>query len=155
MLTTREKRLLQCAEEISDVTEIAKAVLRRMKSERREKRLQSEIIMICGPMANGGLGLEANLERFRLAIKRAKKEGFLVFDQLPFQEVLNRTCPQKKNGNNVLILGGFYRPLFESRFFERAFFLPEWQTSFGARWEKSLLQQLRIPVEDVPAEWLV
>jgi hypothetical protein len=154
MLTNREERLLEHAENLGDVTQIALAVLRRIKKERREKQSSGEIIMICGPMSNGGRSLEANLKRFRGAIEKAREKGFLVFDQLPFQKVLDKICPRGIDENNTRVLGGFYRPLFESRHFERTFFLPGWQYAFGSKWERSLSQQLRIPIEEAPSEWL-
>lgn len=116
-----------------------------------------EIVQICGPMSTGGLGsLEANMERFRLAIERAHERGLVVFNQIPFQKVIIRLCrfEEGQSDYNWEILEIFYRRIFESGYVGRTLFIEDWDSSTGATWERRTVTKLGLIVEEYPMEWL-
>ncbi len=60
----------------------------------------------------------------------------------------------KENGYYIATLEFFYKKIFESGFINKALFLPGWQDSKGATWERNLAQKLNIIVEEYPEKWL-
>jgi hypothetical protein len=115
------------------------------------------IVEICGPVSTGGLGsIEKNLKQLEEAINIAKKKGLQVFNQTPFEGAMSRLSVKypKVNGYPVAILEIFYRKLFESSFISKFLFLPDWQSSKGATWERNIAPTLGIKVEEYPKEWL-
>lgn len=148
--TDIEREALKSASTLEEMAEIALSVLRRMKSNKHQ------VVQICGPMSTGGLGnLKLNMERFRLAVRKATDQGLIVFNQLPFQEAIIRITGYREGEEYyVAILEVLYRKIFESGYINRTFFLPGWQDSVGASWERKLLKKLGIPTEEYPIEWL-
>lgn len=154
MITFYSQEDLNALDTVSTLEEagaLALAILKRMSEE------DKEIIQLCGPMSTGGLGnLEDNMKRFQSAINIAYNKGLLVFDQIPFQSSIIRLTKFKEGEPiyNMDILEIFYRTIFESGYIKKALFLPGWESSKGARWERELVTQLGIPVEEYPPEWL-
>lgn len=150
--TEKEHRLLETVSTFEETAEVALTILARMSHPNRE------IAQICGPMSTGGLGnLRANMIRFQLAVDRALDNGLVVFDQIPFQQAIIRLCKLKKNNQTEYdweILEIFYRQIFESGHVHRTLFLPGWQESIGARWERELVTKLGLIVEEYPTHWL-
>jgi hypothetical protein len=148
----RETKALETVSSFEGAADLAVSILSRMNETGRE------IIQLCGPMSTGGLGnLAANMARFSFAIERAIENGLLVFNQIPFQQVIIRLC-NFKDGQphyNWEILEIFYRRVFESGHVHRALFLPGWESSTGAKWERDLVSRLGITAEDYPSEWLI
>lgn len=149
--TDVEREALKSASSLEEIAEIAISVLLRMKSNGHR-----QVVQICGPMSTGGLGsTKLNMERFRLAVKRAAAQGLIVFDQLPFQEAIIRITEYREGGEYcTAILEVLYRRIFESGHVDKAFFLPGWQGSVGASWERKHLTKLGIPIEEYPMKWL-
>ncbi len=134
-----------------ELAEVAVCIVGRMSATGKE------VVQICGPMSTGGLGnLKDNMARFRLAIDRAAENGILVFDQIPFQNEIIRLCSFKEGQDKYdwEILEVFYKRIFESGYVHRALFLPGWEDSVGASWERELTTKLGLIVEDYPVEWL-
>jgi hypothetical protein len=149
--TELEIEALKEAHTFEDAANIAICILGRMTSTR------SQVIQICGPMSSGGLGsLSKNMERFELAIERAKLHGLVVFNQIPFQEAIIRLSDFQEGaeGYNTSILEVFYRKIFESGHIHKALFLEDWESSIGARWERDVVSRMDISVEEYPSEWL-
>lgn len=149
--TKREYELLARSSSLEETAQVATFVLSRMS------RTNREIVQICGPMSTGGLGnFTDNMARFQLAIDRALAKGLLVFDQIPFQQVFIRVCEHKEDSGqyNWEILEVFYRKIFESGHVRRTLFLPGWEGSVGSKWERQLVTELGLIVEEYPAEWL-
>jgi hypothetical protein len=124
----------------------------------RMRQTEREIVQICGPMSTGGLGnLSANMARFQLAIVRAQSQGLLVFDQIPFQNAIIRLSgfEEGRRSYNHDILEIFYRRIFESGHVRRTLFLPGWEGSVGATWERKLVSDLGLVVVEYPEEWLL
>lgn len=133
-----------------EIAEIAFTILARMRE------TGHPIVQVCGPISTGGLGdLRKNLERFHRAVKKADVMGLAVFDQVPFQVAIERIDPYTgTNGYCMDILEKFYRPIFESGHISKALFLPGWEGSKGATWEREVLTTLGIHIEEYPEEWL-
>lgn len=116
------------------------------------------IIQICGPISTGGLGdIKKNINRFKKSIEIARKKGLKVFDQTPFEESIARLSHKYKqvDGYCIDILEIFYRRIFESKLVDKVLFLPDWQSSKGARWEREVTAGLGMMIEDYPIEWLM
>ena len=115
-------------------------------------RLQPPAAQVCGPISTGGAGsIPANLERFSAAIKKLQGEGHEIFDQMPFEDSMHRIWRERDTeGYDHGILEDFYLPIFESGYLHRLFFLPDWETSTGARWEHA--QGLRLGMEIIYIE---
>jgi len=130
--------------------ELAISILTRMRETGKE------VVQICGPMSTGGFGtLDQNMARFRVAIKQAQQNGLLVFNQIPFQGVIIRVSDHHRSLTyDMAILEVFYRKIFECGHVSRTLFLPGWESSRGARWEREFASSLGIPTEDYPHRWL-
>jgi hypothetical protein len=111
-------------------------------------RMPKPFGQVCGPIATGGLGsIEANLHAFNETIKKLQSEGRVVFDQIPFEEPMQKIKNDLKPGEYAeAILTDFYRPLFESGNIDTFYFMPNWQTSRGANWEHGEAERLGIKI---------
>lgn len=149
--TQLETEALKAANSMEDTAEVALSILCKMRGFNNDV-----IVQICGPMSTGGLGsLELNMFRFNRAIDVAQNNGIIVFNQVPFQEAMIRIAEQRKiKGYFMDILEVFYRQVFESGLIKKGLFLPDWQSSVGASWERELMLELGIIVEEYPSEWL-
>jgi len=75
------------------------------------------------------------------------EEGICVFDQMPFEVPMQRIKARYPSGAlNMDLLLDFYLPIFERGFIETLYFLPDWETSFGARWEHEQAQRLNMKI---------
>lgn len=139
---------LEEADTFADLVPIALRVI---------KRMSPPLAMISGPVSTGGRGsIEANLHMLSAAVDLAYAKGHNVFDQNPFEAKLQELKNQcvHENGYCQELLDHFYKPIFESGAIKRMYFLPDWQTSVGARWERSQCERLGIEALDYPQEWL-
>lgn len=148
--TNTEVEALKRASTFEQTADIAIVILASMRA------LDQPVVQICGPMSTGGLGnLNRNLAYFQRAIDVASEKGLTVFNQIPFQQAIDRIDQVSKNGQYCMdILEVFYRRVFESGHISKTLFLPDWQSSIGATWERNLVAELGIPIEEYPTEWL-
>jgi len=120
--------------------------------------------IVCGPITSGGLGsVEKNLAVFNSAIQGLIIQGRPVFNQMPYEDALFRLQaeherrhgrhPEDKSYNPV-VLEEFYLPLFQTRGFSRAWFLPHWRTSKGATWERNTLGGLGVCIVELSEDQL-
>ena len=148
--TSEQRQRLDTVTSLAEAGELAVEVLTGMK------RSEQAIVQVCGPMSTGGLGsLEGNMERFARAITVLEERDYLVFNQIPFQEAIVRLTYHHAGGAyRIDILEVFYRRIFECGLVNRTFFLPDWESSTGARWEREFAGAIGIPIENFPHEWL-
>jgi hypothetical protein len=141
--TDEEKLALEKAETFQHLTEVALLILNKMPQ---------PIVQVCGPISTGGAGsMEKNMRRFQLAIDFLAGEGLNTFDQLPFQDAMMRISTHLNDGTyDMDILEIFYRGIFESGHIKKGYFLPDWQSSVGATWERNLLTKIGLPIEEYP-----
>lgn len=155
--TVAEATILQRATMYEELATIALAQLRRMQ----ETFLQSPSI-ICGPISNGGRGsIAANIEYFEAAVAFwvHEREG-CHFSQIPYEETIWRIRDRDHargieypKGSGNPILEQFYRPIFESGLIGALKFLPGWETSDGARWERALGEALGLHIYDLSEDY--
>ena len=115
------------------------------------ERMPRPLVQVCGPISTGGAGsLEENLRRFNEAISFLKKEGQHVFDQMPFEASIQKIKDiEEPNAKYAMgILEQFYLPIFETKAIEVFYFLPNWESSTGARWEREQAERLGMNIID-------
>jgi hypothetical protein len=132
---------LEKVDSVQDLYIIAQSIISRMPK---------PFIQVCDPVAlNGGLGsIEANLNAFNETIKKLQKQGLNIFDQMPFEDSMQKLkvklAVEGKYFNNILT--DFYYPIFESGLIEAFYFMPNWETSRGAKFEHKKAKELGIKI---------
>ncbi|MDO8600952.1 MAG: hypothetical protein Q7R73_05135 [bacterium] len=92
--------------------------------------------MVCGPITTGGRGSVAeNIAVLDVVIAKLMAEGRVIFNQMPFEPHMHRIVRACPHLDGLPLLETFYFPLFQSGRMTKLYFLPDWKTSFGARWE--------------------
>jgi hypothetical protein len=149
------KLQLDAAETFHDIGALMLDVMRIMHASENQA-----ITEVCGPISTGGRGsVIENLKVFSKTIQHLKHHhGHLIFDQMPFEEAIGRVSnatplPEGAGTYHMGILDHCYLPLFESGMVKKFFFLPDWESSFGARWEHDVAQRLNIDIEYLPGHW--
>lgn len=79
------------------------------------------------------------------------------FDQMPLQSAFWPLVMdwRKENGENSYckpILKIVYTRLFFSGYITKAFFLPNWRTSKGTRWERWVLRHIGVEIHEFPLD---
>ncbi len=131
---------LDRAETYRDLFIVAEQVLRKMPP---------PIGQVCGPISTGGAGsVEKNLKRFEVTIASLQQRGIEIFDQVPFEVPMQRIKSRREFEHyDDLLLIDFYLPIFESKLVHKLYFLPDWQSSVGARWEHDQALRLGLEIE--------
>jgi hypothetical protein len=122
------------------------------------KSMPSPICQVCGPISSGGFGsIKKNLEAFDKVIQKLVDQGMSVFDQMPFEDSMQRIrsldTGSAEDTNNKL-LKGFYLPIFESGLINTLYFIPGWESSHGATWERKQASRLGIRIVDLQKDFL-
>ncbi len=118
--------------------------------------------VVCGPISTGGRGsLEKNFEVFGATIKGLQREGRPIFSQVPYEERIFffRTRWQQEDLSRegqyyMPILTEFYHPLIRSGLIKAGHFIPGWESSFGARWERTELKSMGAKINDLTNNWI-
>ena len=140
---------LERCNSFEEVAEVAIDVLHHMHQLFPQKTFHQ----ICGPITTGGLTVNQNLLRLEQTIVCQRELGRIVFNQLPTETRLGYLLKMweqdtRNRGNYCFkLLEGFYQPIFESGLIHKLLFLPNWQSSIGARWEQVFGQKIGIPTE--------
>lgn len=113
--------------------------------------------IVCGPMTSGGTGNQIhNFEIFNAAIRELQERGENIFNQLPYEHGLHRLVRVWKAEGNIgycmPILETFYATLFESGHINHGKFLPGWESSVGASYERQKLGAHGIHISDITHE---
>lgn len=116
------------------------------------RELPKPIVQVCGPITTGGRGsIEENMKAFGDAIGYLSTQGKTVFDQRPFEIPMQRIKMQaEQDGYPFDLLEEFYLPIFESKLIDELFFLPDWESSTGAKWEHEQAKRLGIKISYLP-----
>ena len=138
---------LEKAQTFSDLVPIALRII---------KRMPPPVAMISGPVTTGGRGsIEENLHVLSAAVNQVYEKGISLFDQNPFEAKIQEAKTRiVYEGYCQPVLDEFYKPIFESGLVARMYFLPDWQSSTGARWERAECERLGMEIVDYPQEWL-
>lgn len=104
------------------------------------------IIQFCGPISTGGFGdVLENLECLSEVIKETSQIGINTFDQLEFEKSFEEIL-EEHVGYDYPILEYFYKPILDEKVIDALFFLPNWQSSVGSKWEFNYAKNKGIPV---------
>ena len=107
------------------------------------ERMPQPLVQICGPISTGGAGsIKKNLERFKIATVNLESQHIPIFRQAVFEDKTAELIALRglKNGYCYDTLELFYRPLFESGLIKSLYFLPDWQSSLGTKWERKFAE---------------
>lgn len=111
------------------------------------KRMPQPIVQVCGPMATGGMGsLKDNFVVFENTISMLVKRGENVFNQMPFEDPMQRFKSEDWYKGGTQIIDEFYLPIFESRFIKKLYFIRGWETSTGASLEHFHAKRIGIEI---------
>lgn len=153
-------KLLYQVKSLEGLLDIAFKILRKMSTP-----YSRPVEIVCGPISTGGIltndgvaDIQANKIRFYQTVKKLQKEGLNVFDQMVFQEAMEKiflssglTSPDF----NKKLLHEFYLQIFESGFIKKKNFIHDWKTSWGANFEHDQAEKLGIEKIYLPADFIV
>lgn len=127
------KKILRDARDAKSFEELSKVALWELQTR------NSKVSIVCGPITTGGAGTrEYNLMVFKAVIQELNAWKVELFDQMPYETSLKRLaqkwCKDGNTGYCTPILERFFKPIFESGYIERAYFIHGWFTSHGAKW---------------------
>lgn len=138
--TKEDYKALEEAISYKQLFDIALKILARMPDSPRTQ--------VCGPISTGGKGsFEANMEYIDSVIKKLQEDGVNVFDQMPFEIPMSKI--KKLNpveGYDYNLLNDFYLPIFESGLVHKLYFLPDWKSSTGSKWEHEQAERLGLEI---------
>jgi len=148
---------LKAIEEKTTYTELAEVGVSILK---RLFESGKRIVQVCGPMNTGGRGsLEENMKVFNLVIDHLVKQGEVVFDQRPFEKIMEKIKIIRGTiGYPYDLLEEFYGPIFASGYVDFLFFIPGWnksensEGSIGADWEYRRAAQSGIAIFEIKEE---
>ena len=118
--------------------------------------LGRHVAVVCGPISTGGTEHQTyNFQIFNAAVHGIAAWGVATFDQTPYEFGLRKLgIAWEAAGNTgycMPILEVFYARLFDSGLVATGWFIPGWQSSIGARWERRKFQSNGIPIVDLNA----
>jgi len=128
---------IDTADSMQELLKIAMGILSRMPD---------PIVIVAGPISTGGRGsLSENLKVFAETIKKVKDSGKIDFNQLPFENKFGEL--DRKAGMPYFkpILDDFFLPIMKSGKISKIYFIEDWQSSTGARWEYEMAEKIGIP----------
>lgn len=118
----------------------------------RLKLLPAPVVRVCGPLTSGGYGYDENLRRFRVAEERLKHEGKTVFDY--FANNSDELHIKDAGIPWELVMEHYHKPILSSGLIAKAYFMPKWQTSNGASWERDYIENFTaMQIAELGEEW--
>lgn len=146
--TSYDHKALREAKDFVDLFHVAQKVI---------DQIPNPTVAVSGPISTGGKGsIKENLYFLSASINLLHNKGFNVFDQTPFEEAMKRLREEwGGEGYCMPLLEDFYKPIFESGNIQTMYFLPDWESSFGAKWEYNQCKRLGIEILYFSKEWMV
>ena len=143
--TKADECAMKTSTSFAELVPLAMRVLARMRA-----RCAETIGMVCGPITSGGKGSkEKNIRIFMRYIREQRSKGLHIFSQMAFEETFWRLQAESPACRGDALLTQFYRPLFESGLMTVFYFIPGWQSSIGATWERGEAVRLGIAIVDL------
>ncbi len=146
------EKIAKRAPNFADLTELALADV---------QPLNGKAEMVCGPITTGGYGnCVVNLLVFNHAIEVLQLAGRPMFSQMPYEAGLadlEHDWRLRHPGQEYChpILDEFYARFLLPEYFKRLWFLPNWQTSTGAKWEHEHAVRYGIERRYILDDWLL
>ena len=118
---------------------------------------QRGLSMVCGPLSTGGTGnSQYNFEIFNAVVRALERRGCELFDQIPYEFGIRRLQHVWREAGNVgycmPILEVFYAQIFETGVIIEGWFIPGWNSSHGARWERKKFTERGCLIRDLTLE---
>lgn len=118
--------------------------------------------VVCGPISTGGRGsIDANIAVFTATIAGLREHGRPVFNPVPYEDRIfffkkrwYESSPENAGKYYMPILEEFYLPLIQTGRIKRGWFIPGWESSFGAQWERQQLTDAGAEIFDITNEWI-
>ena len=141
--------LVQAIAHTNDFEQLASVGISHLKS-----NLGTETHIVSGPISPGGQGnKKSNLARLKWTTDALSRQ-FTMFDHLPFEDKIAEFVARwrRAGGKDYCwdIMDIFYARLFESGYIIQVHFMPDWQSSTGARHERKMCQELGIRIVEIP-----
>lgn len=113
------------------------------------QRMPPPVAQVCGPISTGGAGsVEKNLKRFEEAIAILQQQSIEIFNQVPFEIPMQQIKSAREfDSYDDTLLNDFYLLIFESKLVHKLYFLPDWESSVGAKWEHEQALRLGLSIE--------
>lgn len=113
------------------------------------QRMPPPVAMVSGPISTGGKGsVAANMRAMRKTIDNLSRKSVKVFDQTIFEPQMKKIAKARPeySAHETALLEEFYLPLLKSGLIGLICFMPDWKSSFGARWEHKQAKRLKIDI---------
>jgi hypothetical protein len=111
------------------------------------RKLPPPLVRIAGPLRTGGDGYEANLQRFQVGEALLQSRGLTVFKyEGKYADAIKAAYD--------LHFKYFHIPILKTGLIQSIFFLPKWQESNGATYERQLCTELGVSIRDITPEEL-
>lgn len=141
------------AGEAKDFHDLIAVTLDALRSHPKEKPLG----IVLGPVSTGGLGSrEKNSRALALAVEALREREHNIFNIVSLQQYLDPLIASshkpEKGAYQMDILDIFFYGIYNSKLIQEAYFLPLWETSTGARWEREHMPQFGIQIREYPEE---
>lgn len=111
------------------------------------KVLPRPIARIAGPLRSGGEGLVINTRNFKIAEALLRSRGVTIFEYGgKYAEAIKAAYD--------LHFEHFHIPILRSGLIDSIYFLPKWETSNGASYERKLCAELGVGIKDITSDEL-
>jgi hypothetical protein len=139
---------LRQAQELHELIPIGIDVVRAMPKPR---------IMICGAITTGNRSIEENIAIFKATILWHIHGGHYVFNQFLFEDLMKRHVEdwaKHSPGQYCNPILDVYAKIFETREIEIFPFIPGWEKSKGATFERNVIKKLGLTYCDLNEDFL-
>lgn len=111
------------------------------------KKVPPPVARLSGPLRTGGDGYETNLKRFKLGEALIRSRGISIFGYDKYADAIRSAYDQH--------FEHFHIPILKTGLIQSIFFLPGWEGSGGASYERRLCDELGITKNDITVEELL
>jgi hypothetical protein len=111
------------------------------------KKVPPPVARISGPLRTGGDGYDTNLKRLRLGEALIRSRGISIFGYEKYSDAIRSAYD--------LHFEYFHIPILKTGLIQSIFFLPGWEGSGGASYERRLCDELGIAKNDITVEELL
>ncbi len=117
------------------------------------KNAKQPLVRVAGPWTTGGFGYEENIRRFDRAEKALRERGYTIVDYFTSEETIKKL--RSEDVSPDLIMNEYHKPILESGYIQKAFFMPRSDESAGATWERNFIRDhTNIQIEELPEDWI-